>query len=99
MNSLNDFEVIKDISLPGRGRPKTAILDEKGRNIRHLEAVKRWRQKHKENVYSSNKKSDTKRNEYFKQCEIIVLVLKELLKLNEVQLPQEVKDLIDKIVL
>jgi hypothetical protein len=96
MNASVDFEVIKDVSLPGRGRPKTAILDEKGRNIRHLEAVKRWRQTHKENVYSSNKKSDKKRKEYFKQCEMIVLILKELINLNEVKLPHELKELIDK---
>jgi hypothetical protein len=96
MNSSIDFEVIKDISLPGRGRPKSAILDEKGRNIRQLEAVKKWKQAHKENVYLSNKKSDKKRRDHLKQCEMIVLILKELIKINKVQLPHEVKELIDK---
>jgi hypothetical protein len=96
MNSLNDFEVIKDISLPGRGRPRTAILDEKGRNIKQLNAVKIWKQTHKENVYSSNKRSDKRRKEYFKQCELISLILKELIVQNKIIVPHELKELVDK---
>ena len=107
--SSTEIEVIKEFKIH-RGRPRSALLDKQEQHIKEnnytipkptkeCPTFNKWKQDNHERVYISNKLSYNRRRDHFKQCEMIVLVLKELLKLNEVQLPQEVKNLIDKIVL
>ena len=105
--SSTEIEVIKEFKIH-RGRPRSALLDKQEQYIKDnnftipkptkdYTTFNKWKQNNHERVYISNKISYDKRREHFKKCETVVLVLKELIKVNKVQLPQEVKDLIDNV--
>lgn len=94
MENSDTIEVFKTFKAKRTGRPRSAILDEKGRNIKAIEYSKQWCKNHKEYMRESNRKSEQKRREHFNQCVIVVNVLKELIKQQKVSLPNELIQLV-----
>ena len=48
MENSDTIEVFKTFKEKRSGRPRSAILDEKGRNIKAIENSKQWCKNHKE---------------------------------------------------
>ena len=97
MESLNTIEVFKTFKEKKTGRPRSAILDEQGRNIKALEYYKKWCKEHKDYMKECNRKSEQKRKDHFNQCILIINVLKELIKQQKISLPNELIKLVDTV--
>jgi hypothetical protein len=97
MSCEEPIQIFKTFKEHKTGRPKTAILDSNGRNIKAIESRKRWASEHKEYVNQSVKEYIKKKNNHHDRCQIIVNVLKELIRQQKVSLPNELVQLVQTV--
>lgn len=97
MSCENPIEIFKTFQLKKTGRPKTAILDSNGNNIKALESRKKWAEEHKEYINQSVKNYVKKKNNHHDSCILIINVLKELIKQQKISLPNELIKLVDTV--
>ena len=97
MENLDTVEVFKTFKEKKTGRPRSAILDDRGRNIKAIEYTKQWCKEHREYMRESNRRSDQKRKGHHDQCIIIINVLKELIRQQKVSLPNELVQLVQTV--
>ena len=82
-------QVFKIFKEQKKGRPKTAILDSNGRNIKAIESRKRWASEHKEQVKQSVKQYIKNKNIHHEKCIVIINILKELINKKKITVPQD----------
>ncbi len=92
----NSVQLIKKIIIPP-GRPKSKVYDEDGRYVKAIEYRRAWGSSHKEYVNECVKRHNKKKKEQFERYMTISLILKELVNLNKVSIPNELKNLLDKV--
>jgi len=96
MNSSENIEVIKTFPL-SKGRPATAKKNEKGQNLKQLQAIKKWTSEHRDVVNRNKRNNEQKKRDRLNQCDIIISVLKELIRQKKINVPQELVLLIQAV--
>lgn len=96
MNSSENIEVIKSFPLC-RGRPATAKKNEKGQNLKQLQAIKKWTLEHRDVVNRNKRNNEQKKRDRLDQCNVIISVIKELINQKKLSVPQELLQLIQAV--